>query len=121
MASRCRIRVLVALNALLTAGGIASAQNAPRDDQALVEFFEKKVRPVLANNCFNCHSANTNTRGGLRLDDRNGMIAGGGSGPAVVPGHPEKSFADPGDSLHGRVKTSKCRQRSGFRPRRWPT
>jgi len=68
------------------------AQTTPRDEAALVEFFEKKVRPVLVNNCYNCHSANTNSRGGLRVDDRNGMIHGGGRGPAVVPGQPDKSL-----------------------------
>lgn len=51
-----------------------------------IDFFEKKIRPLLASNCYNCHSANTNSQGGLRLDDRNGQLVGGGSGPALVPG-----------------------------------
>ena len=67
-------------------------ESAPRHDASAVAFFEKKVRPVLVNNCYNCHSANTNSKGGLRVDDRNGLINGGGRGPAVVPGHPEKSL-----------------------------
>jgi len=70
---------------------VVSGQPASRKDAA-VEFFEKKVRPVLVDNCYTCHSAHTNARGGLRLDDRNGMIQGGNSGPAVVPGQPEKSL-----------------------------
>jgi cytochrome c553 len=57
-----------------------------------IEFFEKKIRPLLANNCFNCHSANTNSQGGLRLDDRNGQLVGGNSGAALVPGDIEKSL-----------------------------
>jgi hypothetical protein len=57
-----------------------------------VEFFEKKVRPVLINNCYTCHSASTNSKGGLRVDDRNGLLQGGNSGPAVVPGQPDKSL-----------------------------
>jgi len=57
-----------------------------------VEFFEKKIRPLLAGNCYNCHSADTNSQGGLRVDDRNGLIQGGGRGPALVPGQPEKSL-----------------------------
>lgn len=61
------------------------------DDPAGVEFFEKKVRPLLADNCYNCHSADTNSMGGLRVDDRNGLVQGGGRGPAIVPGDPEKS------------------------------
>src|SRR5262245_53890636 len=71
---------------------MAPGQTTPRDDTALLDFFEKKVRPVLVNNCYNCHSANTNSKGGLRVDDRNGLVQGGGRGPAVVPGHPEKSL-----------------------------
>ena len=59
---------------------------------AALEFFEKKVRPILVDNCYNCHSANTNAKGGLRVDDRNGLLQGGNSGPAVVPGHPEDSL-----------------------------
>jgi mono/diheme cytochrome c family protein len=88
-------RFFLALScALLTAAASASAADQPasRDDSAAAAFFEKKVRPVLADNCYTCHSADTNTKGGLRLDDRNGMIHGGGRGPAIVPGHPEKSL-----------------------------
>src|SRR4051812_165145 len=62
------------------------------DDAARVEFFEKKVRPVLVSYCYNCHSASTNAKGGLRVDDRAGLLRGGSSGPAIVPGNPEKSL-----------------------------
>lgn len=86
-----KIRRIVSISILLIAAGVASGQTPPRD-AASVEFFEKKVRPILANNCYNCHSANTNSRGGLRVDDRNGMIHGGGRGPAIMPGDPEKSL-----------------------------
>jgi cytochrome c553 len=68
------------------------AQAPPRDDSAAVEFFEKRIRPLLVGNCYTCHSADTNSKGGLRLDDRNGMLFGGNSGPAVVPGQPDKSL-----------------------------
>ncbi|MBX9655826.1 DUF1553 domain-containing protein [bacterium] len=57
-----------------------------------VEFFEKKIRPLLVNNCYTCHSAETNSKGGLRVDDRNGLITGGGRGSALTPGDPEKSL-----------------------------
>lgn len=56
------------------------------------EFFEKQVRPLLVKNCFNCHSAETNSQGGLRVDDRQGLIVGGRRGPAIVPGKPEASL-----------------------------
>ena len=59
----------------------ASAQPAAPENSARLEFFEKKVRPVLANNCYNCHSANTNAKGGLRVDDRNGLLNGGNTRP----------------------------------------
>src|SRR5438067_1570396 len=79
-------RLLASLSVawLAAAPALVSAQPVARDDDATrVEFFEKKVRPVLVHNCYNCHSANTNSKGGLRVDDRNGLLLGGGSGPAV--------------------------------------
>jgi hypothetical protein len=75
---------------MLTLAGTSTARAG--DDAAKVEFFEKKVRPVLVKNCYTCHSANTNGKGGLRVDDRAGLLRGGSSGPAVVPGDPEKSL-----------------------------
>lgn len=78
---------------LLMAAPIAAwSQHSSRDSAPLLDFFEKKIRPLLADNCYNCHSANTNSHGGLRLDDRNGLIIGGGRGPAIIPGQPEKSL-----------------------------
>jgi hypothetical protein len=71
---------------------LAFAQPPAANEEVLLEFFEKKVRPLLIDNCNNCHSATTNSRGGLRVDDRNGLILGGGRGAAIVPGHPEKSL-----------------------------
>jgi cytochrome c553 len=62
------------------------------DPDSGVAFFEKKVRPLLVENCYICHSAETNSKGGLRVDDRNGLIQGGNSGAAVVPGDPESSL-----------------------------
>jgi hypothetical protein len=54
------------------------------------DFFETKVRPILATECFSCH---TNSQlGGLRLDSREAMLRGGKSGPAIAPGDPEKSL-----------------------------
>ena len=82
------------LLASLAVALVAAAPGRPdrRFDAESVEFFEKKVRPLLVNNCYNCHSANTNSKGGLRVDDRNGLLKGGNRGPAVVPGEPEKSL-----------------------------
>ncbi len=54
------------------------------------DFFETKVRPILATECFSCHA--DSQLGGLRLDSRESMLRGGKSGPAIVPGDPEKSL-----------------------------
>jgi len=54
------------------------------------EFFETRVRPVLVESCFECHSAIP--LADLHLDSRDGMLSGGVSGPAIVPGDPEASL-----------------------------
>jgi mono/diheme cytochrome c family protein len=55
-------------------------------DTAGVEFFEKKIRPVLLQHCYECHSAKSkNVKGGLLLDSREAAQKGGDSGAAVVP------------------------------------
>jgi len=61
-------------------------------DPADVEFFEKRVRPLLATHCLECHAADTESNGGLLLDSRAGWERGGDSGPAVVPGKPDASL-----------------------------
>ena len=61
-------------------------------DPAAIDFFEKRIRPILVDNCYNCHSADTNSRGGLRVDDRNGLLNGGDHGAAIVPGKPDESL-----------------------------
>jgi cytochrome c553 len=82
------------LLAALIAASLAStaARAADRAEAAKLEHFEKKVRPILVNHCYGCHSADTKPSGGLRVDDRNGLLTGGNSGPAVVPGAPGKSL-----------------------------
>jgi hypothetical protein len=59
-----------------------------------VDFFEKRIRPVLADHCYKCHSASSEKlKGGLLLDTRDGMLKGGESGkPSVVPGDAEASL-----------------------------
>src|SRR3984957_20405343 len=57
-----------------------------------IEFFEKRVRPVLTANCFACHGGASNPpMGGLRLDSREMLLRGGKRGPAVLPGDPDNS------------------------------
>jgi hypothetical protein len=63
------------------------------DDAKGLEFFEKKIRPVLIENCYSCHSKeHKKNRGGLSLDSRAAILKGGESGAAVVPGKPEQSL-----------------------------
>jgi len=68
----------------------ASADSGPTPEQ--VEFFEKRIRPVLSQNCYSCHSAGKGNSGHLHLDDRNAILSGGRSGPAIVPGNPAASL-----------------------------
>ena len=68
----------------------ATAQST--NDAARLEFFEKKVRPIFVNHCYQCHSADTKPAGGLRVDDHKGLLSGGNTGPAIVPGAPDKSL-----------------------------
>jgi hypothetical protein len=90
MVDRTRFLAFLALVFVTSSPG-AQGEPTPGHDAA-TEFFEKKVRPVLVGNCYTCHSANTNSKGGLRVDDRNGLLQGGNSGPAVVPGNPDESL-----------------------------
>ena len=69
-----------------------TAALASEAEPASLEFFEKEIRPLLANHCYECHSAETATPfAGLRLDRRDDLIKGGVSGPAIVPGKPDES------------------------------
>ncbi len=64
-----------------------------KPDSATADFFESKVRPLLAEHCYKCHSAQTKSlKGGLRLDNPIDMRKGGDTGPAVVPGDVEASL-----------------------------
>ena len=86
--ARCFAPVCVALAVW---SGLAARAAEPA--KAQLDFFESKVRPVLADNCYKCHSAKAEkVKAGLLLDSREGVLKGGDSGPAIVPGDPEKSL-----------------------------
>lgn len=73
--------------------GIALATEEASFTPPQLEFFEKQVRPLLAEHCYGCHSVEADKqRGGLRLDSRRALVDGGDSGPAIVPGDPEGSL-----------------------------
>ena len=61
-------------------------------DEAGIEFFEKRIRPVLVSECYQCHSKKNKVKGGLQLDTKIGWQRGGDSGAALVPGKPQKSL-----------------------------
>ncbi|MEY2597911.1 MAG: hypothetical protein RLZZ142_170 [Verrucomicrobiota bacterium] len=79
--------VCLVLPALRAQGGSLPESNAQG-----MEFFEKKVRPILEARCAECHSARKKIKGGLDLDSKAGWMKGGDTGPAIVPG-------DAGNSL----------------------
>jgi hypothetical protein len=81
------------LTAAALLGGVVSAGAAVPSDLAQLDFFEKKIRPVLSQQCYECHSATAKkVKGGLLLDTADGVLKGGDSGPSIVPGKPEKSL-----------------------------
>ena len=84
-------KVLTAI--LLTSAAFAETPVAKAPDAAASDFFETRIRPILAKNCYGCHAGETGTpMGGLYLNSRKGMLTGGKSGPAIVPGKPEDSL-----------------------------
>ena len=65
---------------------------AQKIDPEHLEFFEKKIRPVLVEQCYECHSAAEKIKGDLALDTRESLLKGGQSGPGLVPRNPQKSL-----------------------------
>ena len=79
-------KLFFALSAILCGHSFA----APTPQQ--LEFFESRIRPILAQECYECHSVATKQKGGLVLDSRPGWQAGGDSGDAIKPGDPKNSL-----------------------------
>jgi len=83
---------LLTVVAVLQAAALCAAGADGAPDPAGVQFFEAKVRPVLVEHCAACHSAGAKKiKANLLLDSAAGLLKGGDSGPAIVPGHPEQS------------------------------
>ncbi|MCA9050614.1 MAG: DUF1553 domain-containing protein [Planctomycetaceae bacterium] len=79
------------LSLKLTSLVVLSAAFATADERE--DFFERRIRPVLVEHCYACHSEKAeNIRGGLLLDSRAGSLAGGDSGAVIVPGQPDDSL-----------------------------
>ncbi len=83
--------LLLGLSSLIPVEAAQDAGPTPTPEQ--IEFFESKVRPILVERCYECHSAKSKiVKGGLLLDTREGLLKGGDTGPALVPGDPDKSL-----------------------------
>jgi hypothetical protein len=84
--STLAITLALVLNSAFDAAG----ESAPDEKEA---FFEKRIRPVLVEQCFKCHSKGSEkTEGGLRLDSRQALIRGGDTGPAIDEKNAEASL-----------------------------
>jgi len=77
----------------LVSSDVWAEESAEEPSAQQVQFFEAKIRPVLVKQCYSCHSSDAKiVRGGLLLDSKAGVLAGGDSGPAVVPGKVKASL-----------------------------
>ena len=79
------ILVLLAISSM----AIKAENKIPADQ---LEFFETKIRPVLAESCYECHNSVDKKKGKLALDWREPLLKGGSEGLAIVPGKPEESL-----------------------------
>src|SRR5262245_59284945 len=83
--------VLTVTLAAMAGGPSRAAAPPPAATPEQVRFFETQVRPTLVEHCFKCHGPDK-PKANLRLDSRASVLAGGDSGPAVVPGNLEESL-----------------------------
>jgi Protein of unknown function (DUF1553)/Protein of unknown function (DUF1549)/Planctomycete cytochrome C len=88
-----RVAAACSVLGLLVALGVRSSSGQDAKSKADDEFFTKQVKPIFEANCFQCHSHGMKkAKGNLVVDARASLVKGGDSGPAIVPGHPEKSL-----------------------------
>ena len=84
-----KLRILVFLFSAFISHNAFAAEPTP----AQLDFFENKIRPILADRCYKCHSTFAERiKGGLLLDSREALLKGGDTGKAIVPGDPEGSL-----------------------------
>ncbi|MBI4906836.1 MAG: PSD1 domain-containing protein [Acidobacteria bacterium] len=89
----CSISVLFGASLAWNQQKPDAAKPADKPTAEQLEFFEAKIRPVLAKNCYACHGSGTkNAMGGLFLDTKAGLMKGGANGPALIPGNPNESI-----------------------------
>lgn len=83
---------IYAFLASLTILGIEANAGKPASREETLEFFERKIRPIFAAHCWNCHTADAGAKGGLDLGSREKALMGGDRGAAILPGRPADSF-----------------------------
>jgi hypothetical protein len=78
---------------ILVPGSLFGAPPVGAESEGVgIEFFESKVRPLVAEHCYECHSAEKKVKGGLAMDSKAGWAKGGDSGPVLVAGDPAASL-----------------------------
>ena len=88
-----RLHGLAFLCAAVAFGSLPAAYATPGISAEDLDFFEKKVRPLLAEHCYKCHSEKSDkVKGSLLLDSKQGWQIGGDTGPSIIPGQPGKSL-----------------------------
>lgn len=95
---------------------VASASTSPDDPG--IQFFETRIRPLLVENCYKCHSVTAKKlKANLYLDSRAGFLKGGDNGPAIVPGHADQgklieaiSWTNPDLQMPPRAKLNEQQQ-----------
>src|SRR5215467_12357369 len=97
MKNNCsQLLVLAAVGGIVVTFGalphrfILAVKSTQSEDAAKIEFFEARVRPLMATRCYDCHT--DSAKGGLRVDSREALLKGGQRGPAIVIGKPEESL-----------------------------
>ena len=94
MTSKTILLARMLLLALAGSGGWVSFHlEAAEPSPQQLEFFESKIRPILAANCYQCHSRESvKLKGNLSVEFKELLLSGGDTGPAIVPGDPDKSL-----------------------------
>ena len=88
-----RVLIAATMGVILWGPACAHGQDSDAGATDRFRFFEQRIRPLLIKRCFRCHSHKQGKAdGGLVLDTRRGWADGGGKGPAVIPGQPQKSL-----------------------------
>ncbi len=87
------LAVLLVVASCLAPGWCAASEAVPIDERAAAEFFEKKIRPLLAKRCYECHAHDkAGDSGQLAVDSRAALLKGGDRGPVLVAGKPDESL-----------------------------